>query len=216
MVIFTLIFGRFANFPSNDLPYPIFVYSGLLPWTYFASSLTGSSASVVGNTSLVTKVYFPRVLLPLGAILTPLVDFVLAFTILIGMMIWFHVPLGPAAFLVPLFILLAAITALGVGMLFAVANVRYRDVPYAIPFVIQIWMYLSSVILPIDALQERYQLILSFNPMTAVVTGFRWALLGAPAPSATVLVIGTAVGIALFFGGLAVFRNAEPGFADTI
>lgn len=216
MVIFTLIFGRFADFPSDGLPYPIFVYSGLLPWTYFASSLNGASASIAGNASLVTKVYFPRVLLPIGSITTPAVDFVLAFSVLVGMMFWFHVSLAPTVVFLPFFLLLAAVAALGVGLLFAVANVRYRDVPYAIPFVIQIWLYLSPVIYPVNALEDRYQWILSLNPMTAVITGFRWSLLGASPPSASVVVIGTSTAIVFLLAGLAVFRSAEPQFADTI
>lgn len=216
MVIFTLIFGRFADFPSDGLPYPIFVYSGLLPWTYFASSLNGASSSIAGNASLVTKVYFPRVLLPLASIITPAVDFVLAFSVLIGMMFWFDVSLAATAVFLPFFLLLGAATALGVGLLFAVANVRYRDVPYAIPFVIQIWLYLSPVIYPVNALEDRYQWILSLNPMTAVITGFRWSLLGASPPSASVIAIGTATAIAFLLAGLAVFRSAEPSFADTI
>jgi lipopolysaccharide transport system permease protein len=216
MVIFTLIFGRFADFPSDGLPYPIFVYSGLLPWTYFASSLNGASASIAGNASLVTKVYFPRVLLPIGSITTPAVDFVLAFSVLVGMMFWFHVSLASTVVFLPFFLLLAAVAALGVGLLFAVANVRYRDVPYAIPFVIQIWLYLSPVIYPVNALEDRYQWILSLNPMTAVITGFRWSLLGASPPSASVVVIGTSTAIVFLLAGLAVFRSAEPQFADTI
>ncbi len=216
MVIFTLIFGRFADFPSDGLPYPIFVYSALLPWTYFATSLGGASSSIAGNASLVTKVYFPRVLLPLGSITTPAVDFCVAFSVLIGMIFWFEIPVGVEVVFVPFFLLLAAVTAFGVGLLFAVANVRYRDVPYALPFVINIWMYLSAVIYPIDALEERYQWILSLNPMVAVITGFRWALLGASPPSTSVVVVGTAMGIAFLLTGLAVFRSAEPRFADTI
>jgi lipopolysaccharide transport system permease protein len=216
MVIFTLIFGRFADFPSDGLPYPIFVYAGLLPWTYFAASLNGASSSIAGNASLVTKVYFPRLLLPIGAITTPAVDFVLAFSVLIGMMFWFDIALAATVVVLPFFLLLGAVTAFGVGLLFAVANVRYRDVPYAIPFVIQIWLYLSPVIYPISGLEERYQWILAFNPMTAVITGFRWALLGSSAPSTSVVVIGTAAAVALLLTGLTVFRRAEQTFADTI
>ncbi|HEU0302950.1 MAG TPA: ABC transporter permease [Gaiellaceae bacterium] len=215
-VIFTLIFGRFADFPSDDLPYPIFVLAGVLPWTYFSTSLNGASSSIAGNRALVTRVYFPRVLLPIGAIITPLVDFLVAFPVLVAMIFYFDIPVGVEALLAPLFLLLAATTALGVGLLFAVANVRYRDVPYAIPFVINIWMYLSPVIYPVNALEDRYQWLLSFNPMTAVITGLRWSLLGASRPSATVIGVGTATAIALLLAGLAAFRSAEPRFADTI
>ncbi len=215
-VIFTLIFGRFAEFPSDGLPYPVFVLAGVLPWTYFAASLSGASSSIAGSASLVTKVYFPRVLLPLSRITTPFVDFLVAFPALVVLIFWFDIPVGIEAVLVPFFLVLAAVTAFGVGLLFAVANVRYRDVPYAIPFVINIWMYLSPVIYPVNALEDRYQWILSFNPMTAVITGFRWSLLGAPPPSATVVVIGTVTAVAFLLSGITLFRRAEPSFADTI
>lgn len=215
-VIFTLIFGRFADFPSDGLPYPVFVMAGVLPWTYFAASLTSSSGSIAGNRALVTRVYFPRLLLPLGSIATPLVDFFVAFPVLVGMIFWFDLALGVEALLAPLFLLLAAGTALGVGLVFAVGNVRYRDVPVAVPFVINIWMYLSPVIYPVTALEQRYEWLLSFNPMTAVITGLRWSLLGGTPPSATVVVVGVTTGCALLLTGLAVFRSAEPRFADTI
>jgi lipopolysaccharide transport system permease protein len=216
MVIFTLIFGRYADFPSDGLPYPVFVYSALLPWTYFASSLSGASASITGSASLVSKVYFPRILLPLGSITTPAVDFVMAFSVLIGMILYFNIPVTVAAVLLPLFLLLAAVTALGFGLLFAVANVRYRDVPIAIPFVISIWMWLSAVVYPVSDLQEKYQWILSLNPIATVVTGFRWSLLGSPPPTTSSVIVSTAVAIGVLLVGIAVFRSAEPRFADTI
>ena len=215
-VIFTLIFGRFADFPSDGLPYPVFVLAGVLPWTYFATSLSGASGSIVGNRSLVTRVYFPRLLLPLSSITTPLVDFLVAFPVLVAMIFWFDIPIGIEALVAPLFLLLAAVTALGVGLLFTVAHVRYRDVPYAIPFVINIWMYLSPVIYPVNALEDKYQWLLSFNPMTAVITGLRWSLLGASPPSASVIVVGVITAVAFLMAGLAFFRHAEPRFADTI
>jgi lipopolysaccharide transport system permease protein len=215
-VIFTLIFGRFADFPSDGLPYPVFVLAGVMAWTYFATSLGGASGSIAGNRALVTRVYFPRLLLPLGSIATPLVDFVVAFPVLVAMIFWFDLSVGVEALLFPLFMLLAAVTAFGVGMLFSVANVRYRDVPYAIPFVINIWMYLSPVIYPVNALEAKYEWLLSFNPMTAVITGLRWSLLGASPPSTSVVLIGVATALTMLVAGLAVFRSAEPRFADTI
>ena len=214
--IFTLIFGRFADFPSDGLPYPVFVMAGVLPWTYFSTSLSGASTSIAANRGLVTRVYFPRLLLPIGSISTPLVDFLVALPVLVGMIFWFDLSLGVEALLAPLFLLLAAGTALGVGLVFAVANVRYRDVPFAIPFVINIWMYLSPVIYPVNALEQRYQLLLSFNPMTTVITGLRWSLLGGTPPSASMVVIGVTTAFALLMTGVAVFRSAEPRFADTI
>ena len=215
-VIFTLIFGRFADFPSDGLPYPVFVLAGVLPWTYFATSLNGASGSIAGNRALVTRVFFPRLLLPIGSIATPLVDFLVAFPVLVAMIFYFDISVGVEALLAPLFMLLAAGTALGVGLLFAVANVRYRDVPYAIPFVINIWMYLSPVIYPVNALQERYEWLLAFNPMTCVITGLRWSLLGASPPSPTVAIVGVLTASVVLVGGLAFFRSSEPRFADTI
>jgi lipopolysaccharide transport system permease protein len=165
---------------------------------------------------LITKVYFPRVLLPLGSILTPLVDFVVVFPVLVGMIVWFDIPLNAQALLFPLFVLLAAITALGAGLILTVAGVRYRDVPYAIPFIGQIWFFCSPIIWSVNDLETKYQWLASFNPLTGAISGFRWSLLGATAPSAPVVAVGAVTAIALLTGGLAVFRSAEPRFADTI
>jgi homopolymeric O-antigen transport system permease protein len=216
MVVFTLVFGKFAKFPSQNLPYPVFVYAAQLPWTYFSSAFTSSAASVSLNSTLVTKIYFPRVLLPLAAITVPAVDFVLASSILAGMMIYFHVPIGPAAALAPLFVLLAAVTALGAGFVFAVANVRFRDVPYVLPFLVQIWFYGSGVIYPIASLKAKWQWILALNPVTGVTTGFRWALVGTPPPHPGQFALSVAMAGLTFLFGLTVFRGFEPRFADTI
>jgi lipopolysaccharide transport system permease protein len=216
MVVLTLIFGKFAKFPSQNLPYPIFLYAAQLPWTYFQSSFTSASASVSINAPLVTKIYFPRVLLPLAAITVPFVDFLLASTILAGMMVYYHVGVTAAVVLAPLFILLAAVTALGAGFLFSVANVRFRDVPYVIPFLVQIWFYVSGVIYPIDSLKTKWQWVLSLNPMTGAITGFRWALVGTPPPHAGQFALSVAMAGLLFLVGLTVFRGYEPRFADTI
>ena len=216
MVVFTVIFGKFAKFPSDDLPYPIFVYSGLLPWTYFASSLTQSSSSLVANATLVTKVYFPRVLLPLAAVSVPVVDFLLALVVLVGMIFYFGVPLGSAVALAPLFLLLGLATVLGVGFWLSALNVRYRDVPYAIPFLVQIWLFLSPVIYPAGALPEHWKWLFSLNPMNAVISGFRWAVLDTPAPDVRQLVLGCLAATIFLVSGLAFFKRSEPRFADTI
>jgi lipopolysaccharide transport system permease protein len=216
MVVLTLIFGKFAKFPSQNLPYPVFLYSAQLPWTYFQSAFQQGAASVSLNSQLVTKIYFPRVLLPLAAITVPFVDFLLASTILAGMMVYYHVAVSTAILLSPLFILLAAVTALGAGMLFCVANVRYRDVPYVIPFLVQIWFYGSGIVYPIEALKPRWQWILSLNPMTGAITGFRWAVVGTPPPHAGQFALSVAMAGVLFLFGLTVFRRYEPRFADTI
>jgi lipopolysaccharide transport system permease protein len=217
MVVFTFIFGTFAHVPSQGLPYPVFSYSGILPWIYFASALGAASGSLAMNSTLVTKIYFPRVLLPLAAVTVPAVDFLVASTVLGGLTGWYSLSVGFHALLAPLFMVLAAATALGVGLVFSVINVRYRDVPYAIPFIIQIWMFLSPVIYPIKALHHSWErLILSFNPMSGVITGFRWSLLGTTPPSLLQMLLSVVAAFVFLAVGLAVFRSSEPRFADTI
>jgi lipopolysaccharide transport system permease protein len=216
MVVFTLVFGKFADFPSKGVPYPIFVYSALLPWTYFASSLSMASTSLVSNKPLITKVYFPRVLLPLAGVVVSLVDFLIASVILFAMMVWFTVWPSPAIVLAPLFLLMALLTALGVGLFLSAVNVRYRDVPYAIPFLIQTWMYVSGVVFALSALPERWQWLLAFNPMTAVINGFQWGVLGTTPPDLGKTLVSVASMTVMFLVGLSFFRGSEPRFADTI
>jgi lipopolysaccharide transport system permease protein len=216
MVVFTLVFGRFASFPSNGVPYPIFTYSALLPWTYFATSVALSSGSLVGNRGLVTKVYFPRVLLPLAGVVVPIVDFMLALIVLIGMMAWFDVWPSLAIVLSPLFLFMAFVAALGVALFLSAVNVRYRDVPYAIPFLMQIWLYVSGVVYAISSLPEKWQWVLALNPMTAVISGFQWGLLGTPAPDLGKTMVSVTATAAFVVVGLWYFRRSEPRFADTI
>jgi lipopolysaccharide transport system permease protein len=216
MVVFTFIFGRFAGFPSQGLPYEVFVFSALLPWTYFAQSVVGSSTSLASNVALVTKVYFPRALLPLSGVAVPLVDFTLSLGVLAGLMAWFDVAPVATLPIAPAFLALAVVTALGVGLFFSALNVRFRDVPYAIPFLIQIWLYLSPVIYPSKALPEVWQWVFALNPMTGAITGFRWALFGTPAPEPGQLAVSVVAAIAIFTAGLAFFRRTEATFADTI
>ncbi len=216
MVVFTLVFGKFADFPSKGIPYPIFTYSALLPWTYFAASVALSSGSLVSNRGLVTKVYFPRVLLPLAGVTVPIVDFLLASVVLFGMMAWFDVWPGPALVLAPFFLLMALVTALGVGLFLSAVNVRYRDVPYAIPFLMQIWLYLSGVVYAISALPERWQWVLALNPMTAVINGFQWGVVNTATPELGKTLVSVASMLVMFVVGLWYFRRSEPRFADTI
>jgi homopolymeric O-antigen transport system permease protein len=216
MVVFTFVFGRFANFPSKGLPYPIFTYSALLPWTYFAAAVALSSASIVSNRGLVTKVYFPRVLLPLASVTVPIADFLPAFLVLVGMMFWYSVFPTVAILLAPFFLAMALAAALGVGLFLSALNVRYRDVPYAIPFLIQIWLYLSGVVYAISSLPEKWQWVLSLNPMTAVINGFQWGVLGTPAPELTKTLVSIAATVLFVVVGLWFFRRSEPRFADTI
>ncbi|HXG75393.1 MAG TPA: ABC transporter permease [Gaiellaceae bacterium] len=216
MVVFTFVFGRFANFPSKGIPYPIFTYSALLPWTYFASAVAVASVSLVSNRGLVTKVYFPRVLLPLAGVSVPVVDFLLASVVLVGMMAWFDVWPSTAVVLAPLFLLMAFVAALGTALLLSAVNVRYRDVPYAIPFLMQIWLYLSGVVYAIDALPSHWQWVLSLNPMTAVINGFQWGMLNTGPPELGQTLVSVASTVVVLVVGLWYFRRSEPRFADTI
>lgn len=216
MVVFTLVFGKFANFPSKGVPYPIFTYSALLPWTYFASAVALASSSLVSNKALVTKVYFPRVLLPLAGVSVPAFDFLFASIVLLGMMVWFDVWPSLALLLSPLFLAMAALTALGTGLFLSAVNVRYRDVPYAVPFLIQIWLYVSGVVYAISALPERWQWVLALNPMTAAINGFQWGVLGSAPPSLGKTSVSVASMVFLLLIGLWYFRRSEPRFADAI
>ena len=220
MLIYTIIFGRLLNAPSDGIPYPVFVYAGLLPWQYFANSLNRSSTNLVDNAHLITKVYFPRLIIPLSGVISSLVDFGIAFIVLLGLMLFYRIPPTPATLLLPVFILLAMITALGFGLWFSALNVRFRDIKHLIPFIIQIWMYLTPVVYSVTLIPERFRWVLALNPMTAVVEGFRWALLGSAmnAVSFTNGLFWVSVGIALavFISGLFYFRSVERTFADII
>jgi len=216
MVVFTFVFGRFANFPSNGVPYPIFTYSALLPWTYFATAVALASTSLVSNRGLVTKVYFPRILLPLAGVTVPVVDFLLASVVLVGMMAWYDVWPSLAVVFAPVFLVMAYVAALGVALFLSAVNVRYRDVPYAIPFLLQIWLFLSGVVYAIDALPQRWQWLLALNPMTAVISGFQWGILGAGAPHLGTTLVSIAATVVFIVLGLWYFRRSEPRFADTI
>ena len=216
MVVFTFVFGRFANFPSKGVPYPIFTYSALLPWTYFAASVGLASSSLVSNRGLVTKVYFPRILLPLAGVTVPIVDFLLASVVLFGMMVWFQVWPSAAIVLAPLFLAMAFLTALGVSLFLTAVNVRYRDVPYAIPFIMQIWLFLSGVVYAINALPEKWQWVLALNPMTAVIAGFQWGVIGTPPPEPGKTLVSVGATALFLVVGLWYFRRSEPRFADTI
>lgn len=215
-LVYTLVFGRFAKFPSGNLPYPIFAFSGLLAWGYFAAALNISSGSLLANVPLVTKVYFPRLLLPLAGVLVPLVDFALASVVMISMMAWFHIWPGPAVLIAPLFVLLALATALGASLTLSALNVRYRDIPYVIPAFMQVLPFLSGVPYSLDGAPEKWQWLLSLNPLTAVVAGWRWTILNGPEPVLGQLAVSVTVTLLLLFTGLAYFRRSEPRFADTI
>lgn len=215
--IYIIIFGKFANFPRGDLPYPALVIGGVLPMQYFASALTNSSMSLALNLQLVTKVYFPRALLPLAAVIVPMFDFMVGIPVLLILM-WVYEtwPGGPEVLLAPAFMFLALSTALGAGFFLSALNVRYRDVRYMIPVFLQVLPLLSGVMYEVDEIPTKWQWILAFNPMTAVISGLRWAVLDAATPNWGQTAVGVSVAVVLFLGGLAVFRTSEPRFADTI
>jgi lipopolysaccharide transport system permease protein len=216
MVVFTIVFGKFANFPSKNIPYPIFVYSALLPWIYFSSAASIAGTSLVSNRALVTKIYFPRVLLPLAGVTVPIVDLLIAFVVLFGLMAWFAIWPSLAILLAPLFLLMALVTALGVGLFLSAVNVRYRDVPYLIPFVMSLWMYFSGVVYSLDNLAEWQQWVLALNPMTTVINGFQWGVVDTEPPELGHALVSAGAMLIMFVVGLSYFRRSEPRFADTI
>jgi lipopolysaccharide transport system permease protein len=217
MIIFSVIFGRLAGIQGvPGVPYPLFVFTGLLPWTYFAGSLTLAGNSVAGNAALITKVYFPRLILPFAAVVVPLIDFLMSFAVLIGLFVWYgRAPSWHVVFL-PVFLGMALLTALGIGLWLSALNARYRDVPFAIPFLIQIWLYASPVIYPVSLIPAHWRWLLALNPMTGVLDGFRWALLGRGTPDFGVYGISLAVGVVMIVVGLVVFKHVERRFADVM
>ncbi len=220
MVIFSVLFGSLLKVPSGDVPYPIFAYAALLPWNYFAGSLTRSATSVVNSANLITKVYFPRLVIPIAGVLSGLVDFAIAFVVLIGMMIFYGVAATPAVVWLPAFFLLAMATALGFGLWLSALNVRFRDVNYLTPYLVQVWMYVTPVIYGTGLIPERFQWLLALNPMTGVVEGFRWALLGSQlaeaAPPGALFPISVGIALLVLISGAVFFRSTERGFADII
>ena len=216
MVVFSIFFGRLAKVPSDGLPYPIFTFCALLPWQLFAHALTESSNSLVANEKLITKVYFPRLVIPLSAVLAGLVDFVCAFFVLLGMMFYYGIVPTSAVWTLPLFVLLAVATALAVGLWLSALNVEYRDVRYTIPFIAQFWLFISPVAYPSSLVPEQWRLLYALNPMVGVVEGFRWALLGKAEGPGPMLAVSVAVVVFLLVGGLYYFRRMEKSFADVV
>jgi lipopolysaccharide transport system permease protein len=215
--VYVVVFGKFANFPSGDVPYPSLVIAGVLPMQYFASAMTGASMSLASNLPLVTKVYFPRALLPLGAVIVPMIDFLVGLPVLLVLMWYYDTwPGGVEVLTAPLFMALAFVTALGIGLFLSALNVRFRDVRYMIPVFLQVLPLLSGVMFAVSQIPVKWQWILALNPMTTVISGWRWAVLDANPPEPGQAALGFAVAIVLFFTGLAVFRSSEPRFADTI
>jgi lipopolysaccharide transport system permease protein len=215
MAVFSIFFGRLARVPSDGIPYPIFAFSALLPWQLFAYALTRSSNSLVDNAAVLTKVYFPRLIMPLASVLAGLVDFAIACVVLAGMMLYYRIVPGSAAMTLPLFTLLSLAAALAVGLWLSALNVKYRDVRYTIPFLTQFWLFITPVAYSTSLVPEKWQAIYALNPMVGVVDGFRWALLGRTLPGPMVFVSAAAT-VLLLIGGLMYFRRMEKSFTDII
>lgn len=217
MIVFTVVFGGIANLSSEGVPYPVMTYAGVLPWSLFATSVTMSSQSVVAGSQMVTKVYFPRLVLPASAVLTSTVDFLIAFVILIALMAWYGIVPGVAVLYLPLFVLLAIAASFGASLWLSALDVRYRDVKYAIPFLTQLGIFVSPVGFSTTVIPEQWRLLYSLNPMVGVIDGFRWGLLGSEfTPDWTGLALSTSIVVIMLTGGALFFRKMERTFADVI
>jgi len=216
MVVFSVFFGKLAKMPSDDIPYPIFSYAALVPWTFFANGLSQSSSSLVASANLIKKVYFPRLVVPISSVISGAVDFVLAFAVLLGMMLYFGiVPTWNIVWL-PLLLLLALVTSLGVGLLLTAMNVQFRDVRYAVPFLVQAWMFATPIAYPSSLLDEPWRTLYGINPMAGVVEGFRWALLGTQTAPGPIVLVSALVAVGLLVSGAYYFRRMEKTFADLV
>ncbi len=216
MVIFTVVFGRLAKIPSDGIPYPVFVYAALVPWTFFANGLTQSSNSLVGNANLITKVYFPRLIIPVSSVLSGFLDFLFSFAVLLGMMIYYKMPPSLNMVWLPLLLMLAWAVSLGVGLWLSALNVKYRDVRYLVPFLIQSWLFATPVAYPSSLLSEPWRTIYGLNPMVGVVEGFRWVLCGTTNVSLPLMLSSSLVAVTLLVTGAFYFRQMEKSFADTV
>jgi len=216
MIVFSIIFGGLAKLPSEGIPYPIFTFTALLPWQLFAFALTQSSNSLVGSQNLISKVYFPRLVVPFSSVLAGLVDFAIAFFVLVGLMAFYGIGLTPAVLLLPLFLLLALASAMAVGLWLSAFNVKYRDIRYVVPFLTQFWMYATPIAYSSSLIPEKWRWLYSLNPMTGVVEGFRWAILGKSSLDLFSLGISACAVVALLVGGLYYFKRMETSFADII
>jgi lipopolysaccharide transport system permease protein len=216
MVVFTVFFGRLAKVPSDGVPYPVFAYCALVPWQLFAFSLSESSTSLVTNQNLIKKVYFPRLVVPISSCLAGLVDFAISTAVLGVLMACYGIVPTAAAVFLPLFVLLAVVTALAVGIWFAALNVEFRDVRYTVPFLTQLWLFATPVAYPASMVPERLRWVFGLNPMAGVVEGFRWSLLGTGRPPTALLGVSASVVLVLLVGGLFYFRRMEETFADVV
>jgi lipopolysaccharide transport system permease protein len=216
MLVFWVVFSQFARMPSDSLPYPLFAFAGLLPWVYFSQAVARSSGGLVGNANLIGKVYFPRLIVPLAAALSPAVDFLLSFVVLGGLLVWYGMMPTTAILALPALTVLTLMAAIGVGLWLSALHVKYRDVAHLVPFLVQIWMYASPVIYPVTLVPERWMGVYSLNPMVGIIMGFRWALTGGEPPDLRMLSISVVTVGLLVATGLVYFRRTEREFADII
>jgi lipopolysaccharide transport system permease protein len=216
MVVFSVFFGQLAKVPSDEVPYPVFTYTALVPWTFFANGMSSAAASLVSSANMLRKVYFPRLVLPISAVLSGVIDFALAFAVLLGLMLFYGIVPTRAVVWLPLLLLLALVTSLGVGLWLTAMNVQFRDVRYAVPFLIRAWMYATPIAYPSSLLDEPWRTIYGLNPMAGVVEGFRWALLGTETTPGPMIGVSAAVAVALLVSGAFYFRRMERSFADVV
>lgn len=216
MVVFSLFFGRLAKVPSDGIPYPIFSFAALVPWTFFANGLGQASNSLVGSANLITKVYFPRLTIPIASVLSGVVDFLLAFVVLLGMMLYYGIVPTLNVLWLPLFLLLALIASLGVGLWLSALNVEYRDVRYVVPFITQFWLFVTPIAYPSSLLSEPWRTLYGLNPMVGVVEGFRWALLGTKTAPGPIIAVSSVAALLILITGAFYFRRMEKTFADIV
>jgi lipopolysaccharide transport system permease protein len=216
MLVFTLFFGKLAHIPSEGLPYQVFVYAGLLPWMYFAASLQNATNTIVENQRVITKVYFPRLILPLSAVLSGLVDFGISFLIFVVMMVYYRIEPTIQILWLPAFLLLAVLTAFGVGLWLSALNAIYRDVRYVLPFLVQLWLFASPVIYPPTLMSAKWRWLFGLNPMAGVIEGFRWSLAGRGNPPGRLILVSSGIMLVILLGGLAYFQNTETVIADVV
>ena len=215
-LIFTVIFGNLAKMPSGNLPYAVLAFTALLPWNYFAGAISRAGTSLVNNANLITKVYFPRLIIPMSGVLAGLIDFAVSFLVLIVLMLAFGVTPGWQIILLPLFLIMAMATALGVSLWLAALNVQYRDINHLLPFLVQIWMYASPVVYAVSLIPAKWRILYGLNPMAGVIAGFRWSLTGQEAPPLAMLLLSLVVAVFLLVSGVVFFRRTERTFADIV
>ncbi len=216
MIIFTLFFGRLAKMPSDGIPYPVFVFAALVPWMFFSNGLTQASNSLINNAQLVTKIYFPRMLVPMASVLGGIIDFVLAFCLLVGMALWYGAPIHATVVWVPLLLVLAFVASLAAGLWLSALNVEYRDIRHAIPFLVQMWMFATPIAYPSSLLKEPWRTVFAINPMVGVIEGFRWAILGDNTLPTMHLLVSSGIALVGLITGAFFFRRVEKRFADLI